>query len=248
MLKKLYAKTWPASAAIVWMAAWLVCQSATSFWGSMTGILCGIAVASALSLPFEQKWRKACGVIGFTMIWVGTNTTAINLSVIGAISAGCFVTLVLMYPPNLWADAPMFPTPSGALSGLGQRLHSGIDNILDAGCGSGNGLHELRKQFPHANITGVEASSLLAKLARTKTQDKCTIVEQDMWAHNWKDYDLVYAFHSPDTMQKAWDKARQEMKVSSWFVSLNFPIPDQAADLIMHNEGCPPFFAYQIKG
>lgn len=248
MIRKIYSKTWPASAAVIWLVSWVACQSVASVSDNLTGILVGIAIAIALSLPFEQKWRKASGVIGFTMIWAATNTSALNLSAIGAISAGCFATLLLMYPPKLWSDAPMFPTPSGALAGLSQKLPTKVNSILDAGCGSGHGLHELRKQFPDAQITGVEASSLLTSLARARKEDNCTIVQADMWAHEWSAYDLVYAFHRPDTMAKAWQKAKDEMNAGSWFVSLNFPIPEQPADLVVHNEGRPPFFVYQIKG
>jgi hypothetical protein len=65
------------------------------------------------------------------------------------------------------ADAPLFPTPRGALRGLAAQLAlPGEGRFLDAGCGLGDALIELRREFPRATLEGIEWSACAAPRLR----------------------------------------------------------------------------------
>ena len=67
---------------------------------------------------------------------------------------------MLLYPVSSWRDAPLFPTPAGALGGLAALAPLPADraSIVDAGCGVGDGLRELHREYANARIDGLEWS------------------------------------------------------------------------------------------
>jgi SAM-dependent methyltransferase len=130
--------------------------------------------------------------------------------------------LLALYPVNAWRDAPLFPTPASALSGLAERaaLHPGA-RVLDAGCGLGAGLRELQREYPLARLEGLEWSWPLSLLCRLRC-GFAKVRQGDIWAADWSAYDLVYLFQRPESMPRAMDKARHELRPGAWLVSLEF--------------------------
>jgi hypothetical protein len=86
-------------------------------------------------------WRRAVVALGFPL--------SLALSGVLAVPAWAWLLplglLLLVYPINAWRDAPLFPTPEGALDDLPDLapLPPGA-RVLDAGCGLGQGLQALR--------------------------------------------------------------------------------------------------------
>jgi hypothetical protein len=89
------------------------------------------------------------------------------------------------------------------------------------GCGLGHGLRALRRAYPRARLEGVEWSWPLALVARSVCP-QATVRRGDLWAGSWAGYDLVYLFQRPESMPRALDKARCEMRRGAWLVSLEF--------------------------
>jgi hypothetical protein len=76
----------------------------------------------------------------------------------------------------------------------------------------------------------------MAWLAARRCRD-AHIVRGDMWAHSWAGYDLVYLFQRPETMPRAWAKAREQMKPGRWLASLEFAVPGIAPHAVLPHEG-----------
>ena len=107
-------------------------------------------------------WRRVFVAFGFPL-----SLAASGLA--GTVPAWAWLLplalLVMLYPVTAWRDAPMFPTPVGALSGLAAEWPLPADaRILDAGCGLGHGLRELRREYPQARLHGLEYSRPLRLL------------------------------------------------------------------------------------
>ena len=133
--------------------------------------------------------------------------------------------LLLLYPRSAWRDAPLFPTPAGALDALGLSLPLAPGaRVLDAGCGLGDGLRALRRAYPRARLEGVESSLLLAWAARLRCR-YAQVRRADLWRGSWAGYDLVYLFQRPESMPRALAKAQAEMARGSWVASLEFEAP-----------------------
>ena len=67
----------------------------------------------------------------------------------------------------------------------------------------------------------MEWSWPLALIARAACP-QATVRRADLWAGSWADYDLVYLFQRPESMPRALDKARAEMRRGAWLASLEF--------------------------
>lgn len=220
-------RLWPASAFLAWLMGWLL-LTALQPWGALAALLGALLPVASLAWLHERRWRRFMVLGGFAVSLLLHKGLAV-------LPAWCWLLplglLVLMYPRSTWRDAPLFPTPAGALAvlALDVRLPSQA-RILDAGCGLGAGLRELHRCFPAAEIHGVEWSPLLAFVCRLR-HPWARVVRGDMWAQSWAGYHLVYLFQRPESMAQAEAKARAELDSGAWLISLDFPLPDTPAIL-----------------
>ncbi|CAN5851910.1 hypothetical protein BH11PSE8_BH11PSE8_37070 [soil metagenome] len=213
---------WPLPALLTWAAAWAVFVGAT--WlgtPSLIALGLGAAFGAVGSLFGGTPWRRVFIGLGFPL-----SLAASGLG--GALPAWAWLLplalLALVYPINAWRDAPLFPTPSGALNGLAKRVPlPGAPKILDAGCGLGDGLLELHREYPAARLHGLEWSWPLRFACAWRCRF-ATIRRQDIWAADWSSFDMVYLFQRPESMQRAADKASRELAPGHWLASLEFEI------------------------
>ncbi|NUZ05956.1 class I SAM-dependent methyltransferase [Piscinibacter koreensis] len=214
---------WPLPALLAWSACWaafaaLAACGAPAVLAFAAAALVGVAAAAQA----RSTARRALLAGGFPV-----SLAASGLA--GTLAAWAWllplVALALVYPVTAWRDAPLFPTPGGALRGLGRRarLRPGAA-VLDVGCGLGHGLVELAREYPHARLTGVEWSPLLALITRLRCRF-AHVRRGDMWEGDWSGFDLVYAFQRPESAARLVAKASAELRPGAWLVSLEFELP-----------------------
>jgi hypothetical protein len=211
---------WPLPALAAWAAAWVLYLAMLAV-AAPTGLALALAAAlgAVLSLFGATRWRRIFIAAGFPL-----SLAASGLA--GAAPAWAWllplVALVVMYPLKTWSDAPLFPTPAGALQGLARLVplapHA---QVLDAGCGLGAGLRELHREYPAARLAGLEwswplrfACALRCRYARVR--------RADLWRADWSAQDLVYLFQRPESMPRAVEKAARELRPGAWLASLEF--------------------------
>jgi len=222
---------WPLPALAAWCLAWLLFALLQHRVAPAWALVAGCALGSAASLWGDRWWRRGLIALGFPL----SLALASGLPGAAALPAwGWLVPLVLLlavYPLNAWRDAPLFPTPRGALAQLSAQvpLAGGGEGarILDAGCGLGAGLRALRSAYPAARLEGIEGSALLRWLCALRCP-WARVRRGDIWRADWSGYGLVYLFQRPESMPRAAAKARAELAPGAWLVSLEFPLPGQA--------------------
>jgi hypothetical protein len=218
---------WPLPALLSWAAAWGLFSGLRQLGLEPALALAAAALgAGALALLHRARWRRLIVVGGFPLSMLITGLPSALPAWLWLLP---LLLLALAYPRRTWSDAPLFPTPSGALLGL-RELAPLADSgqgarLLDAGCGLGAGLRELRRAYPQARIEGIEWSGLLAQLARWRCP-WAEIACGDLWAQPWAPFALVYVFQRPETMARVWGKACAEMGPNSWLISLDFAVPE----------------------
>ena len=211
---------WPLPALAAWAAAWALYLAMLAV-AAPTGLALALAAAlgAVLSLFGATRWRRIFIAAGFPL-----SLAASGLA--GAAPAWAWllplVALVAMYPLRTWSDAPLFPTPAGALQGLARLVPLAPQaRVLDAGCGLGAGLRELHREYPAAQLAGLEwswplrfACALRCRYARVR--------RADIWRADWSAQDLVYLFQRPESMPRAVEKAARELRPGAWLASLEF--------------------------
>lgn len=229
-------------ALLAWAISWILYVSLLRVglapWLGVTLATVAGAVASAMA---STQARRVAVAAGFPL----------SLLLSGAVALPAWAWLLplavvlLVYPMNAWRDAPLFPTPSAALSELPRKapLAPGA-TILDAGCGLGHGLRALRAVFPEATLHGTEwswpvrtAAGLLCPWARVR--------QGDMWRDDWRRFDMVYLFQRPETMPRAVEKARAELRPGAYLVSLEFPATELEPDAVLNTLPDKPVWIYR---
>ena len=215
------AATWPLPALAAWVGCWLVFVLVEGLGGPTSAAAVGATiVGGAVALLAPSRWRRIVVAAGFPLSLAIGHAEALPAWV----WLVALVALALVYPPAAWRDAPLFPTWRRALCGLGSAVPLANDAaILDAGSGSGAALVELRREYPHARLTGIERSWLLwlATMLRCRF---ARVRRGDFWSADWRPYALVYLFQRPESMPRALAKAAHELRPGAWLASLEFEI------------------------
>lgn len=218
---------WPMPALLSWGLAWgLFLALRMAGLTALPAMALAAGLGLALALLQVPRWRRLMVAAGFPLSLL---ISARSLELPAWAWLLPLLLLALAYPRRSWGDAPLFPTPKNALQGLlGLAPLPPQARILDAGCGLGHGLRELRRVYPQARIEGIEWSLLLAWLARLLCP-WARISRGDMWAQEWEPFQMVYVFQRPESMARVWAKACQELAPGAWLVSLDFEIQGQGA-------------------
>ena len=234
---------WPLPAVLAWAAAWLAFAGLRQAAPPAVAVLlaCGVGVAG--SVLAATWWRRALIALGFPLSLLLTGAAALP-SWAWLLP---LAVLLLVYPLNAWRDAPLFPTPRGALRGIDALapLPPGAA-VLDAGCGLGDGLLALRAAYPQARLHGLEWSWPLALLCRLRCP-WARVRRGDIWAADWSGYQLVYLFQRPESMARAAAKAQAEMVPGSWLVSLAFEVPGLRASAQLPAFAGQGVWMYQMR-
>jgi SAM-dependent methyltransferase len=241
---------WPLPALVAWAGAWLGHAGLMALaLDPIAAFLLSALLPALLATKVLGAWRRGIVIAGFP-------ASALALGVSLHLPAWAWLlplaALVLVYPLQAWRDAPIFPTPPGALRGLAAALDGlpTTPRLLDAGCGLGQGLAALRSEWPAARIEGLERSGLMAFFTRLRCP-WARVQRADMWAVSWREQDLVYLFQRPESMARAWAKACAEMAPGGWLVSLEFVVPGVAPDRALTAgvpQGGKPVWAYRVSG
>lgn len=240
---------WPLPALLTWLAGWGIFLGLRSAGAApLLALLAGAGLGALASCGPKHLsgWRRALMGLGFP-------ASALAGGAAAGLPAWAWLcplaVLLLAYPVHAWRDAPLFPTPEDALGGLAQRvqIESLQPRLLDAGCGLGHGLAALRREFPRARLEGIEWSRPLAWAAAWRCRF-AQVRRADMWTASWHEQDLVYLFQRPESMARAWAKARLEMRPGSWLASLEFAVPAVPPTAVLRSHADKPVWLYCMPG
>jgi len=215
---------WPMPAILAWALAWGLFSGLLGAVDSSVGVALGAACALGvvLSLWGGTWWRRVLIAGGFPL------SLALSFPGLGGNTLPAWAwllplaLLLLVYPINAWRDAPLFPTPQGALAEL--PLHAPLVDgacVLDAGCGLGHGLDALHQAYPLAQLHGLEWSWPLRWLCALRCP-WAQVRRGDIWKADWSGFDMVYLFQRPESMPRAVEKAAHQLRPGAWLVSLEF--------------------------
>ncbi len=236
-------RLWPLPALLAWAGCWLLFVVMGRVSAPLpVALALAAALGLALALPAATRWRRIFVAAGFPL---SLAASGLGAAVPGWAWLLALALLALIYPLNTWRDAPMFPTPVGALQGLAALapLPDGA-RLLDAGCGLGDGLRELQREYPRVQLSGIEWSWPL-RIACAWRCRFARVTRGDLWASDWSQQDLVYLFQRPESMPRALEKAGRELRPGAWLASLEFAAPGLRPTVVLRSAGRKPVWLYR---
>ena len=235
---------WPLPALLAWAASWAVDVALRALQTPPAyAFALAAAVGASLALRASTTWRRVFVAAGFPLSFAAAGSA-------GSMPAWAWLVplalLLLAYPFKAWRDAPLFPTPTGALRGLAAAAPLRPDaQVLDAGCGLGAGLIELRREYPQVRLAGLEWSWPLRVVCAWRCRD-ARVSRADIWAVSWAGHDLVYLFQRPETLPRAVAKAARELAPGAWLASLEFEAPALVPEQVLEGTGGRRVWLYRV--
>lgn len=130
------------------------------------------------------------------------------------------------------SGVPLYLSNRPALELLSERIPQNV-NFLDVGAGTGTVLACLARTRPDLALSGIEHAWLPWLVGRLRLPASVDWQRGDYRLSSFSKVDVLYAFLSPVPMRDLWQKARQEMRTGSWFISNTFEVPGEEPDEII---------------
>lgn len=141
-----------------------------------------------------------------------------------------FLLLAVFYRGVVLDRVPLYFSSKKAGYALLEHLqgHQEI-RFIDLGSGLGSLLIFLAKNKPAGVFFGVESALFpywLTKIRLRMMRSNCHVTWTNMWNARLSEYDVIYAYLSPEPMLKLLSKLRSEMRPDALFISNTFALPD----------------------
>jgi SAM-dependent methyltransferase len=199
-------------------------------------LLCGLFAAALSRLAGLARWWLA-----IQLLFVPALVLMLALDIPSGFFLVAFLILLAVYWSTFRTQVPLYlssdkvwraleallPSPAcgGGVGGEGVPKF----RFIDLGCGLGGVLTHLARIRPDGHYTGVESAPLPFLWSRLRVigHPNCEVRWGSLWDCDLAQYDVVFAYLSPVSMERLWRKARAEMRPGSVFISSTFAVPEQ---------------------
>lgn len=145
-----------------------------------------------------------------------------------------FIIIKLLTDKEYAKNPPIIPSLSRERKVMFAKVSEILENadrpmkILDPGCGFGTLIIDLAKTFPQHQFVGIEWSPVLAKMCRFRTRNinNITIIQKDMFACSFSEYDIIVCFLMQPLMERFGKKLKDDAKTGLIVFSNSFYIPN----------------------
>ena len=140
-----------------------------------------------------------------------------------------FGLTLLIYKGAIFDRVPLYLSSEPVVDALSKiASYRNAKKLVDIGSGTGTVVFGLSRRLDKCCITGIENAPLTWLVGLTAKlyykSYNVTWIYGSMWRTNLGDFDIVYAFLSPDPMTRLWRKATSEMGKGAILISNSFPI------------------------
>ena len=183
----------------------------------------GIAALIVASYAKQPWWWRVIHLTFVPMLWKASQF---------GIDPGwyllAFIALTLIFRGAAAGRIPLFLSNATTVAALAEIIaERNAQRLIDLGAGIGSVVAPLAANTPTIRTDGIEnaPASWLIGYLRTRGLRNCDWMWGDFWEASLTDYDVVYAFLSPEPMPQLWKKACDEMPAGSLFISNSFHVP-----------------------
>ncbi|MBI4809286.1 MAG: class I SAM-dependent methyltransferase [Nitrosomonadales bacterium] len=189
-------------------------------------LLCGTLAAALSRFAGLARWW-----LFIQFAFAPALVLVLALDIPPAFFLAAFLVMLVVYWSTFRTQVPLYLSSNKVWQALEATLPANQPfTLIDLGSGIGGVLTHLAQTHPHGRFHGVEAAPLpfLWSWLRTRFGGfrNCSVHWGSLWNSDLSQYDVVFAYLSPVPMEDLWNKARQEMRPGSLFISNTFAVPD----------------------
>jgi len=164
-------------------------------------------------------------------------TASLYFSIPAWVYLACFFTLLIVYWNVAGERVPLYLTNARTWAALEALTSDNAKSFIDLGCGLGGVVIYLARHHSNMTFTGIESAPVPYLIAKMRVRllglKNVDIRFSDFWTADLAGYDTVYAFLSPEPMDRLFQKVSSEMRPGSLFISNSFAVKNQQADEII---------------
>lgn len=216
-----------------------------------TTVAVALLTQSVLAMGFSFLFRMRPWWLLLQALCVPAVLLASSLQLDSAWYLGAFAMLVLIYGTTFKSQVPLYLSRPQVWQAIVQALpaQTGL-RFADLGSGLGGLLAYLAEKRGDMQIHGIETAPLPAMIARLRNSLRPNVVAQwgDFWRRDLNEFDVVFAYLSPVAMPALWQKARQEMRPGTLFISYRFEVPgvDASQEIVLDDLGRTRLYLWQM--
>ena len=181
----------------------------------------GVVAAVVTGLVLRRWWWWA---IAFAAPWLFS--IAMTWKIGGWWWLGLLAATLVVFGGGILTRVPLYLSNPAAWQALTALGGPGM-TAIDLGAGFGGPMRALARAWPDGRFVNVESSPFTAVVCAVLALPIRRV--RTRWGSLWKvplgQADLVYAFLSPQPMERLWAKVCAEMRPGALFVSNTFPVP-----------------------
>ena len=146
----------------------------------------------------------------------------------------CFILLVIVYWNAAGERVPLYLSNAKTWAAVDTLLPGEAKTFVDLGSGLGGMVIYLGRKRPEITCVGIESAPVPYLISKIRVSllglRNVDIRFGDIWSENLGAYDGVYAFLSPEPMERLFQKVEGEMQAGSRFISNSFTVPSSEPD------------------
>lgn len=214
--------------ASLWLArAWANWQGGTP----PPWLTAGVAGMLAMSMGWRilPSWWRGVLLLAPLVMWGGLRLHP------GWFLAAAVMLLLIQFNA-LRHRVPLYRSGTAVIDALEREIRThDIRHLADMGCGDGHLIAALARRLPGVRFTGYETAPLLFLVARWRCgrQPNCRVAFRDFWREDWRDFDAVFCFLSPEPMLRIWRKVQRDVPEGGALYSLAFEVPGVEAEALL---------------
>jgi len=237
---------------LAWLISILILETADpSLHASLIEAVLAGTFAALFSVLFkEPSWRMPMQFSFSVLLGLGLNMQALPSYV--WFLALCISSL--MFGGGITGKrAPLYLTQQKAFDAILSCIPEDLEgHCCDVGAGIGSFLVRVAPLRPRLKLAGIERAPLTCWVGKVRCQwhRAGNIHWGDLWKTSLKDYQVVYAFLSPEAMEALWLKAKQEMPPGALLIVNAFEIPKVKAHQVIRYGKSPSdqILCYRLPG
>lgn len=219
-------------AAATALLAWMLPRAFHGMWP--LALTQGCAAALVSYVLNQPRWW-----LPMHLLFMPAVVVALTLHLPSELYLAAFILFALVFWGTVKGDVPLFLSSREVMLAVAEITDDArARRFADLGAGVGSVAAPLAQHFPLLMVEAWESAPLPWAITRWRGHQlpNLTVRRQSFWDADLSQYDVVFAFLSPQPMPALGEKVLREMRPGCLFISSSFPVPNWKPETVYQVE------------